>query len=142
MKTLFLIVVSGYGAGALAALLGIRGGAGRISVAAGAVVGAGSGLILGAVSIFSNSPFELSLPSLLPTAGGMGLRLDGLSAFFLILIGLGAIPAAIYGVGYSKAYEGGRASLRMLGAMFNLFLLSMSLVTMADNVITFILMWE
>jgi hydrogenase-4 component B len=142
MKVLFLILVSGYAVGALAALLGIRKSPGRMLVAAGAVIGGGAGLILGAISVFSNSPFLLTLPHLLPTGGGLALRLDGLSAFFLILIGLGAIPAAIYGAGYSKAYEGGRASLRLLGAMFNLFLFSMSLVTMADNVLTFLLMWE
>src|SRR5581483_9757608 len=85
---------------------------------------------------------SVSVPGLLPVAGGLQLRLDGLGAFFLILIGLGAIPAAIYGAGYSKAYEDGRASLGQLGVMFNFFLLSLSLVTMADNVLTFLLMWE
>jgi hydrogenase-4 component B len=142
MKYLLLILISGYSVGTLAALLGIRKLAGRMLVAAGAVVGGGAGLILGACSLFYNSPFLITLPRLLPTGGGLALRLDGLSAFFLILIGLGAIPAAIYGAGYSKKYEDGRASLRLLGAMFNLFLLSMSLVTLADNVLTFLLMWE
>jgi hydrogenase-4 component B len=90
----------------------------------------------------TGTPFEIAIPQLLPIAGGLALRLDLLGAFFLILIGLGAIPAAIYGAGYSAAYEGGRASLRTMGVMFNLFLLTMSLVTLADNVLTFLLMWE
>ena len=38
-------------------------------------------------------------------------------------------------------YEG-RYSLRLLGAMLNLFLLTMSLVPCAGNVLTFLLMWE
>ena len=74
--------------------------------------------------------------------GGLALRLDALGAFFLVLIGLGAIPAAMYGAGYTAAYNDGRASLRLLGAMLNLFLLTMSLVALADNVLTFLLMWE
>ena len=142
MKSLFLILVSGYGIGALAALLGVRSAFGRTLVAASAVAGAAAGLTLGMVIHYSTVPFSVSVPGLLPVAGGLALRLDDLSAFFLILIGLGAIPAAIYGVGYSKTYEDGHARLRQLGAMFNLFLLAMSLVTMADNALTFLLAWE
>jgi hydrogenase-4 component B len=141
MLIIFLIMVSGYSVGLLTALLVRPQAPGRVLVATGAAVGAGAGLILGAVSLFSNLPFKVSILGLLPTAGGLALRLDGLSAFFLILIGLGAVPAAIYGVSYSKGFEG-RVSLRLFGAMFNLFLLSMTLVTMADNVLTFLLMWE
>lgn len=142
MRSLLLILISGYGLGALAALLGLRGASTRVLVAVGAVVGAGAGLALGMASGASESPFSMSVPGLLPAAGGFALRLDGLGAFFLILIGLGAIPAAIYGAGYAKVYEDGRASLRHLGVMFNLFLLCMSLVAMADNALTFLLLWE
>jgi hydrogenase-4 component B len=142
MMTLLLILVSGYGLGALAALLGIQGTFGRVLVAAGALVGAAAGLALGMVIVTSTASFSVSVSGLLPTAGGLALRLDGLGAVFLILIGLGAIPAAIYGAGYSKIYEDGRASLRQLGVIFNLFLLSLSLVAMADNALTFLLAWE
>ncbi len=144
MQTLFLVMVSAYALGAFVALPegGGRGTLGRGLVALGAVVGAGAGLALGASVILSGAPFTLSVPELLPIAGGFALRLDPLGAFFLVLIGLGAIPSAIYGAGYSAAYEDGRASLRLLGVMLNLFLLTMSLVTLADNVLTFLLMWE
>jgi hydrogenase-4 component B len=142
MPTLFLLMVIAYGFGGLVALAGGRGSVGRGLVALGAVVGAGSGLALGVVVLATGTPFVLAIPQLLPIAGGLALRLDPLGAFFLSLIGLGAIPAAIYGAGYSAAYEDGRASLRTLGVMFNLFLLTMSLVTLADNILTFLLMWE
>ena len=142
MVTLFFLLLFAYGFGALAAGLRPRGAVGRGLVAVGAVIGAGAGLTLGITVIASGTPFTLSIPELLPLAGGLALRLDPLGAFFLILIGLGAIPAAIYGAGYSAAYEDGRASLRLLGVMLNLFLLTMSLVTLADNVLTFLLMWE
>ncbi len=142
MLTFFLMMVIAYGFGALAALAGGRGATGRGLVALGAAAGAGSGLILGGMVMATGMPFALSIPELLPIAGGLALRLDPLGAFFLILIGLVAIPAAIYGAGYSAAYEDGRASLRMLGVMFNLCLLTMSLVPPANNVLTFLLMWE
>ncbi|NUO78439.1 hydrogenase 4 subunit B [candidate division KSB1 bacterium] len=137
-----LLLISAYGFGALVALISGRGALGRGLVALGAVMGATAGIALGASVLISNTPFEWSLPALLPLAGGFALRLDALGAFFLILIGAGAIPAAIYGAGYSAIYEDGRASLRLLGVMFNLFVLAMSLVTMANNILTFLLMWE
>src|SRR5258706_8745380 len=141
MKTLFLLLISGYSVGALAALLGLRGATGRRLVAAGALIGAGAGLSLGAVSLFSTSPFQVSVPGLLPLAGGLALRLDGLSAFFLIIIGLLGLAVAFYGYGYSAAYEG-RYSLRMLGAMLNVLLLALSVQVMADNALVFLLAWE
>jgi len=142
MYILFVLMISGYGFGALTALLGLGGRPGRALAAIGTVAGAAAGLSLGMATFRTGSPFSVSIPSLLPIAGGMALRLDGLGAFFLTLVGLGAIPAAIYGAGYSAIYEDRRGSLRLLGVMFNLFLLSMSLVTMADNMLTFLLMWE
>ena len=81
------------------------------------------------------------MPALLSIADGLAFRLDALGAFFLALVGLVAVPCGIYGAGYSAAYEG-RYSLRLLGAMLNLFLLTMSLVPLAGNVLTFLLMWE
>ena len=142
MKTLFLAMFIAYGLGAFAALVGGRKSFGRWLVALGAVLGAGAGLALGATVIATGIPFTLFFPELLPLGGGLALRLDALGAFFLVVIGVGAIPAALYGAGYTAAYKDGRASLPLLGAMFNLFLLTMSLVTLADNVLTFILMWE
>ena len=142
MKTLFLAMFIAYGLGAFAALVGGRKSFGRWLVALGAILGAGAGLVLGATVIATGAPFALSIPELLPLGGGLALRLDSLGAFFLVVIGVGAIPAALYGAGYSATYEDGRASLRLLGTMFNLFLLTMSLVTLADNVLTFLLMWE
>jgi len=142
MQTLFFLMTFAYLFGALTALLRGRGNLGRVLTAVGAAIGAGTGFALGLRVLLSGASFALSIPSLLPLAGGLALRLDPLGAFFLALIGLGAIPAAIYGAGYSEVYEDGRASLRLLGVMLNLFLLTMSLVTLADNILTFLLMWE
>jgi hydrogenase-4 component B len=142
MQTFFLIMVSAYLLGAFVALLGGKGSLGRGLVALASVVGASAGFALGVSVLLSAAPFALSIPELLPLAGGLALRLDGLGAFFLIVIGLVGASASIYGFGYSAVYEDGRASLRLLGVALNLFLLTMSLVALADNVLTFLLMWE
>ncbi len=137
--TLFLIMLCAYIAGALLALLG---NSGRGLVALGAVLGAGAGFALALSTILTGEPFAFALPGLLPIAGGFVLTLDPLGAFFLLLIGLGAIPAAIYGAGYTASYGQNGSTLRLMGVMFILFLLSMSLVCMAGNMLTFLLMWE
>ncbi len=138
---LFLLMVGGYGAGALGALLRCRGGAARALTAAGAMVGAAAGLGLGLDVLLAGAAFGLELPALLTIAGGFALRLDALGAFFLVVISLVAVPAALYGAAYSEVYEG-RRSLPLLGVMLNLFLLTMSLVPLADNVVTFLAAWE
>jgi len=134
-------MVTAYAAGAVAGLAGGSGRIGRGLSTAGAVVGAVAGLLLGLQGLVSRATWTFEAPGLLAVAGGVVLRVDALGAFFLILTGAVAAPSALYGAGYSAAYAG-RYSLRWLGAMLNLFLLSMSFVPLADNVVTFLLVWE
>jgi len=141
MIRLFELMLAGYAFGAAAAVLAPGRAAARRWAAAGAVTGGGAGLGLALEVFTTGTPFALEAPALLSGADGLVFRLDPLGAFFLGLVGLLAIPCALYGVAYSEAYEG-RYSLRLLGAMLNLFLLTMSLVPCAGNVLTFLLMWE
>jgi formate hydrogenlyase subunit 3/multisubunit Na+/H+ antiporter MnhD subunit len=138
---LFFLVLAGYAFGATAAVLSPAGAAARRFTATGAVVGGAAGLALALAVFAGGAPFALAAPKLLSVADGLAFRLDALGALFLALVGLVAIPCGIYGAAYSEAYEG-RYSLRLLGAMLNLFLLTMSLVPCAGNVLTFLLMWE
>lgn len=140
MLNLFLLLVSGYALGALAALLGGRRPASRWLAAASAAVGSIAGLALGVLVIASGIPLTFTSSWLLPLTG-VAFRLDGLGAFFLVVVGLVGCAAAIYGFGYSGQYAG-RYSLRLVGAMFNLLLLALSLQVMADNALTFLILWE
>ncbi|PYM21214.1 MAG: hydrogenase 4 subunit B [Candidatus Rokuibacteriota bacterium] len=138
---LCLLMVAAYLAGAAGALAPLGPRLTRIVAAAGAIGGAVAGTVLATVVLVGGRPLVVTVPALLSVGGGLALRLDGLGAFFLILVGVVAAPAALYGVGYTAAYQG-RYSLRWLGAMLNLFLLTMSLVVLADNALTFLLTWE
>ena len=140
MMLLFLLMLSGYACGALGALVSGRGAFGRGLVALGAVTGAGASFALGVSALVSGQSLRIAVPFLLPLTG-ITLQLDGLGAFFLILIGLVGVAAALYGFGYTVAYEG-RYSLRMLGLMLNGLLLSLSLQVLADNALTFLVTWE
>jgi hydrogenase-4 component B len=64
-----------------------------------------------------------------------------LGAVFLIVIGLVGFASATYAFGYSRQYVG-RYSLRLAGAVFNVLLLALSLQVMADNALTFLILWE
>ena len=135
---LLSVMLAGYAAGTLAAL-GARGALGRGLVAGCALVGALAGLLLGAVCLGAGLAPTFAAPFLPLT--GFALRIDGLSAFFLIVIGVVGAAVAVYGFGYSEAYEG-RYSLRRLGALLNVLLLSLSVQVMADNALTFLMAWE
>ena len=131
-------LLTAYPAGALAAL-GVPRALGRALVAGCALAGALAALGLGAVCLGTGRTPAFTAP-LLPLTG-FALRVDGLSAFFLIVIGLVGAAVAVYGFGYSAAYER-RYSLRLLGAMLNVLLLSLSVQVMADNALTFLAAWE
>ncbi len=141
MSLLFALMVGGYALGAAAAMLSPDGRTARRLAAGGSVVGGGAGLAVALAFLVTGAPLTVAAPTLLSVADGLAFHLDALGAFFLALVGLLAVPCGIYGAGYAEAYEG-RYSLRFLGAMLNLFLLTMSLVPCAANVLTFLLMWE
>src|SRR5262249_54503624 len=112
---------------------------GRLLVSAGAGLGALGAIIMGAIVLAAGTPLELQ-GGFLPLTGA-ALRVDGLSAFFLVGVGVGGLAVAIYGVGYSRAYR--RRSARVsVGAMLNVLLLALTVQVMADNVLTFLLAWE
>jgi hydrogenase-4 component B len=123
----------------VAAALGARGALGRGLVAGCGLVGALAGVGLGAVCLGTGTVPTVST-SFLPLTE-FALRVDGLSAFFLIVVGVVGASVTVYGFGYSAAYEG-RYSLRLLGAMLNVLLLSLSVQVMADNALTFLMAWE
>ncbi len=135
---LLLAVVFSYGTGALAAIV-VGGAVGRGLVAGCALLAALSGVMLGVICLGAEHAPTVSAPFLPLTS--FSLRIDGLSAFFLILIGIVGAAVSVYGFGYSAAYEG-RYSLRLLGAMLNILLLSLSVQVMADNALTFLVAWE
>ena len=79
----------------------------------------------------------LSLPIGLPWLGAH-FRLDALSAFFLVVVNLGAAAASLFGLGYGRHEE---APARVL-PFFPAFLAGMNLVVLADDAFTFLFAWE
>ncbi|MBI2365237.1 MAG: hydrogenase 4 subunit B, partial [Deltaproteobacteria bacterium] len=83
---------------------------------------------------------RLMVPDLLPI-GGAAFGTDRLSTFFVVVIAVGAIPAALYALGYTREYTG-KHSLAGMGIAFNVFIAAMILVALARNLLTFLALWE
>lgn len=68
------------------------------------------------------------------------LAIDGWSSVFLCITGLAGVLTSIFAVDYALAYVGKR--LRELSGLWNLFLLSMVLVLVAQSTVSFLVSWE
>lgn len=140
MPILLAGMLASFAAGAAGALLCARWPrASRLVGHSSALLGALFALGLGLAGL-AGSALNVSLPQILPI-GGVALGLDRLSAFFILVIAVAAIPSALYAIGYTREYEG-RYSIAGMGAALNMFLASMALVVMARNALTFLALWE
>jgi hydrogenase-4 component B len=82
-------------------------------------------------------PEEFTLPIGLPWLGAH-LRLDALSAFFLVVVDLGAMTASLFAIGYGEH----ESAPERIVPFFPAFLAGMTLVVLADDAFTFLLSWE
>jgi formate hydrogenlyase subunit 3/multisubunit Na+/H+ antiporter MnhD subunit len=85
------------------------------------------------------APQTLILPLGLPDLP-FHLRLDALSAFFLLLLGACAAGISLFAAGYFREGEG--TSPGLLCLQYHLFLASMALVFLADDAYAFMVAWE
>ncbi len=70
------------------------------------------------------------------------LSLDGLSAFFVLIIAVVSWLAMIYSKGYLAKYVEAGKSVNSHYFCFNIFVISMILVVLSQNVFAFLIAWE
>src|SRR6266481_7275843 len=134
-----------YGVGILGSLLALR--RDRLANALGfgsAIVASVCGIVAAVLHLVSGSaansaPFEL-WSSLIPYLK-LGVKLDGLGAFFLLIVSSLGLALSIYSLGYVRGFYG-RKNVGVLGAFFNLLLLATTLVFFASNAFFFLIAWE
>src|ERR1035437_7942416 len=116
-------------------------GVGHLAALAGAVVGLGVslGVLLGDPGRTLTQP----LPVIFPFAR-LSLSVDGLSAYFLLVISLVAVAASIYGPAYLRAHspDAGPARQAAQVVALNVFLGCMAFVCCAGDALRFLLCWE
>jgi hydrogenase-4 component B len=71
----------------------------------------------------------------------LGYAIDGLSAWFLLVLSVVAIPIAIFSLGYLGSAHWSRQSV-FLGAAFNVLMGAVELVFAASDLVTFLFAWE
>lgn len=74
--------------------------------------------------------------------GNAAFRLDPLSAFFVIIISVGSLLAAVYSFGYLKHYDEKKYSFSSFYFSFGALTASMLLVVVVQNAILFLIVWE
>jgi formate hydrogenlyase subunit 3/multisubunit Na+/H+ antiporter MnhD subunit len=117
-----------------AAIPVIYGGALAVALAA---LGAALTCFLAFGFLTDGTPWTLTLPIGLPAIGAR-FRVDALSAFFLVVVNLGAAITSLYALGYGRHEP---APARVL-PFYAAFLAGMNLVIFADDAFTFLLSWE
>ncbi len=93
-------------------------------------------LAAGAASIPAAASREV-LPVGLPWTGGH-IRLDALSGFFLVVIGLGSAASSLFALGYGRHETQPQRVL----PFYPLFLAGLTLVVIADDAFIFLFAWE
>ena len=143
--TLLNLSLAGYVIGAVAGLLFLRVeklanvftfGCASLASLCGAVSSV-MALVTGAAA--ANQSVQL-LPSLIPYIQ-FTIRVDPLSAFFLLIVSLIGFALSTYSLGYAKGFFG-RKNVGVLGSFFNALLLATTLVFLSDNAFFFLIAWE
>lgn len=74
--------------------------------------------------------------------GDISIRIDGLSAWFILIINFTSVTGVVYGTGYLKAYDNSSFKLTLHWTLFILFHLSMVWVCMLQHGFAFLIAWE
>lgn len=98
---------------------------------------AAAGSVAGVALLVGGETVTANLPDLFPLSG-IRIEFDALSALFAVATGLVAIPASIYGIGYSL----GGPSSRSAQAAFPLLVWSILMVPAAGNISGLFVFWE
>ncbi|MFZ4706458.1 MAG: proton-conducting transporter membrane subunit [Bacteroidales bacterium] len=74
--------------------------------------------------------------------GDIPIRIDSLSAWFMLIINLTSINGVLYGIGYMKSYSEQRTNLTLHWLLFLLFHSSMLWVCILQHGLAFLVTWE
>jgi hydrogenase-4 component B len=141
MSYLFILFLIGHAAGTLLPLCVSAKPLLQNRLAHGsACLAGGAGILLGLTGLLAPEPWTVSIPSTIPLLV-FAIRLDPLASFFVLTISLAGLAASIFALGYVREFFG-KSSIAVMGSLYNGFLLSMTLVVMADNGFLFLIVWE
>src|ERR1035437_6059671 len=94
-----------------------------------------------ALQALTGNPVEIHLYGM-SFFNDVALRIDALSAWFILIINLTCVNGALYGIGYMKPYENQKGNTSLHWIMFVLFQVSMLWVCMLQHGLAFLIAWE
>ncbi|HEY7307294.1 MAG TPA: proton-conducting transporter membrane subunit [Bryobacteraceae bacterium] len=97
-------------------------------------------LWLSGAVLLDGSGFQISLWSL-PGLGTLTLSLNRLAGFFLFSAGIVFLAASVFSVSYLRRYLG-HYSLRSFSVLYHMLFVSVALVLIAGDVLSFLIGWE
>jgi hydrogenase-4 component B len=102
------------------------------------IIGSFLAVILSIV-VFTSEDIHLTLSS--QQIFNFEIFIDGVAAFFILIIGLISFAVSIYSLSYSKKFDDKKNNSN-LGMLVNLFIISMILVVASNNIFFFLIFWE
>src|SRR5665213_558462 len=111
----------------------------RVIFPVGALVCVAVAVVAGVFLATGQVPETIVLPLGLPDLP-FHTRLDPLSAFFLLVLGLAGTGISTFAAGYFRSGEGTAPAL--LGLHYHVFLAAMAMVILADDAYLFMVAWE
>src|ERR1039457_1584332 len=130
-----------YLAGAAAGIAGFRAPRrARIGAFGFSLVGALLEIMAAVVALARGGVTTWNLPSGVPLFS-WAIRVNALSAYFNLTLGILAAAVSVYSFGYVRQMEG-RRNIGVLGCFYNILLLSLTLVFVAGNAFFFLVAWE
>jgi formate hydrogenlyase subunit 3/multisubunit Na+/H+ antiporter MnhD subunit len=111
----------------------------RVLFPVGALICLCVAVVAGSSLAAGQAPEVLILPLGLPDLP-FHVRLDALSGFFILLLGLAGTGISTFAAGYFRSGEGTAPAL--LGLHYHVFLASMAMVILADDAYLFMVAWE
>ena len=141
LSVLFTAGLVAYLAGAAAAIIGFRTPRrARIGAFGLALAGALFEIVAAVVALAQGGITTWNLPSGVPLFS-WAIRINALSAYFNLALGILAAAVSVYSFGYVRPMEG-RRNVSVLGCFYNVLLLSLTLVFVAGNAYFFLVAWE
>lgn len=94
-----------------------------------------------AINALLGNPTDILLPGS-AFFGEISVRIDALSAWFILIINLTCVNGAFYGIGYMKPYKEQKSNLSLHWTLFLVFQTSMLWVCMLQHSLAFLIAWE
>ena len=139
--TLFIAGLIAYLAGAVAGLAGFQAPRrARIWAFGFALAGALLEIIAAVAALVQGGVTAWDLPTGVPLFS-WAIRINALSAYFNLTLGILAAAVSVYSFGYVRPMEG-RRNVGVLGCFYNVLLLGITLVFAAGNAFFFLVAWE